>query len=87
MSEAPTEAPNATAAYCRLCGGPAAEEAYDGGTRPSSYAHLRCSERLHLEPPRFCGECGRRLKVQVTPLGWRAACSRHGATTSAPAAR
>ncbi|WP_438616709.1 biotin synthase auxiliary protein BsaP [Microbacterium karelineae] len=32
-----------------------------------------------LEPPRFCGRCRRRLKVQVTPSGWTAACSRHGA--------
>lgn len=87
MSEAPTNAPGGTASYCRLCGAPAAKETHDGGTRPPSYAHLRCSERLDLEPPRFCGECGRRLKVQVTPLGWRAACSRHGATTSTPARR
>ena len=31
-----------------------------------------------LEPPRFCGLCGRRMKVQVSPMGWIAECSRHG---------
>ncbi|WP_446698068.1 biotin synthase auxiliary protein BsaP [Arthrobacter sp. TS-15] len=31
-----------------------------------------------MEPPRFCPECRRRMKVQVTPLGWTAECSRHG---------
>ena len=34
--------------------------------------------RLGLEPPRFCAECGRRMKVQVRPDGWWAECSRHG---------
>jgi hypothetical protein len=33
---------------------------------------------LGLEPPRFCGECGRRMIVQVRPDGWSAKCSRHG---------
>ncbi|BBZ28391.1 hypothetical protein MMAD_26860 [Mycolicibacterium madagascariense] len=33
---------------------------------------------LGLEPPRFCGECGRRMIVQVRPDGWSARCSRHG---------
>jgi len=27
-----------------------------------------------LDPPRFCGRCGRRLTVQVTPAGWTARC-------------
>jgi hypothetical protein len=81
--------------YCGLCGGPAEEATHDGGARPPSYAHRAgarfvnahqaCAERLQLEPPRFCGTCGRRLKVQVTPLGWSASCSRHGITTSAAA--
>ena len=31
-----------------------------------------------LEPPRFCPLCGRRMKVQVNPMGWTAECSRHG---------
>lgn len=44
--------------------------------------HRRCS----LDPPRFCGTCGRRLKVQVFPLGYRARCpacdqTRSGAAT------
>nr|WP_091516185.1 hypothetical protein [Amycolatopsis sacchari] len=45
--------------------------------------HARCrSPRAALEPPRFCAECARRLVVQVTPTGWEARCSRHGACTS-----
>jgi ribosomal protein S18 acetylase RimI-like enzyme len=31
-----------------------------------------------LEPPRYCGVCGRRMVVQVTPHGWTAHCSVHG---------
>ncbi|WP_456236608.1 biotin synthase auxiliary protein BsaP [Arthrobacter terricola] len=31
-----------------------------------------------MEPPRYCARCRRRMKVQVTPLGWTADCSRHG---------
>ena len=31
-----------------------------------------------LEPPRYCQLCGRRMKVQVRPMGWLAECSRHG---------
>ncbi|WP_455769329.1 biotin synthase auxiliary protein BsaP [Paenarthrobacter ureafaciens] len=31
-----------------------------------------------MEPPRYCTVCRRRMKVQVTPLGWTAECSRHG---------
>ncbi len=34
--------------------------------------------RLGLEPPRYCGQCGRRMVVQVRPDGWDARCSRHG---------
>ena len=52
--------------YCGHCG------------EPASNVHERCRERLTLEPPRYCPECRRRLKVQVTPLGWSAECSRHG---------
>jgi len=88
--------PDAAALYCGHCGEPREENAReggrgdgdhrrkdmdDGGTAPASSAHLRCASRLHLEPPRFCGQCARRLKVQVTPLGWWAACSRHGVIT------
>ena len=38
--------------------------------------------RLGLEPPRFCGQCGRRMVVQVRPDGWSARCSRHGSVDS-----
>ena len=38
--------------------------------------------QLGLEPPRFCGECGRRMVVQVRPDGWSAKCSRHGVLDS-----
>ena len=27
-----------------------------------------------MEPPRYCTACRRRMKVQVTPLGWSAEC-------------
>ncbi|ACL38978.1 hypothetical protein Achl_0983 [Pseudarthrobacter chlorophenolicus A6] len=92
----PGASPDAAALYCGLCGEPREEnaredspgerphrrkDADDGGTRPPSSAHLRCASALHLEPPRFCGHCARRLKVQVTPQGWWASCSRHGVTT------
>jgi NADH pyrophosphatase NudC (nudix superfamily) len=42
-----------------------------GGASPAA-------AQLGLEPPRFCGECGRRMVVQVRPDGWSAKCSRHG---------
>ncbi|KQR82094.1 hypothetical protein ASF98_16825 [Arthrobacter sp. Leaf337] len=69
----PTDA--ATAKFCGHCGEPS-----DGGDGPPSGVHLRCGEQLTLEPPRYCGACRRRMKVQVTPLGWSAECSRHGVT-------
>ncbi|WP_082072146.1 hypothetical protein [Pseudarthrobacter chlorophenolicus] len=97
MSPLPAGAhPEVEAPFCGLCGEPRRENARelargegshrrketdDGGTTPPSSAHLQCASRLHLEPPRFCGHCARRLKVQVTPLGWWAACSRHGVIT------
>ena len=34
-----------------------------------------------LDPPRFCGDCGRRLTVTVTPAGYRARCRDHGELT------
>ena len=39
--------------------------------------------QLGLEPPRYCGQCGRRMVVQVRPHGWDARCSRHGIVDSA----
>ncbi|WOC13786.1 biotin synthase auxiliary protein BsaP [Gordonia sp. MP11Mi] len=38
--------------------------------------------RIGLEPPRFCGQCGRRMVVQIVPDGWGARCSRHGTVDS-----
>ncbi|MGN7201704.1 biotin synthase auxiliary protein BsaP [Arthrobacter sp. SAFR-044] len=74
--------------YCELCGLPLQpssrqkdapkEEKYDGGDAPPSYQHSRCADLLQLEPPRYCASCGRRLKVQVSPMGWWASCARHG---------
>ncbi|WP_455835624.1 biotin synthase auxiliary protein BsaP [Pseudarthrobacter siccitolerans] len=66
-----------TGDFCGHCG-----EAYDGGDGPPSDAHQGCRERLAMEPPRYCSSCRRRLKVQVTPLGWTAECSRHGMLAS-----
>lgn len=63
----------ATGTYCGHCGEPD-----DGGSLPSSDPHLPCRQRLVLEPPRYCAACRRRMKVQVTPAGWSAECSRHG---------
>jgi hypothetical protein len=42
---------------------------------------------LGLEPPRYCAQCGRRMVVQVDPIGWSARCSRHGVLTSAETVR
>jgi hypothetical protein len=53
--------------FCGHCGLPVA----DGD-------HTVCVARLDLEPPRFCASCARRMKVQVTPTGWSAACVAHG---------
>jgi hypothetical protein len=43
---------------------------------------LSPNARAGGEPPRFCGQCGRRMIVQVHPRGWSATCSRHGTTDS-----
>jgi hypothetical protein len=73
----------AWARFCGHCGGTSDGGTSDGGTSdgepsPPSDAHTGCYALLQLEPPRFCRECGRRLKVQVAPLTWWASCSRHG---------
>ncbi|WP_026918959.1 hypothetical protein [Gordonia shandongensis] len=47
-----------------------------------SSATVPSAARLGLEPPRYCGRCGRRMIVQVRPDGWHARCSRHGAIDS-----
>ena len=33
------------------------------------------------EPPRYCPECGRRLRVLIIPTGWTAECRDHGTTS------
>lgn len=66
-------ASSSTAEFCGHCGEPS-----DGGATPTSGVHHRCGEHLAMEPPRYCAACRRRMKVQVTPLGWTAECSRHG---------
>lgn len=48
------------------------------GTSTEGGGHGECTDRLALEPPRHCPECGRRMVVKVTPLSWTARCSRHG---------
>jgi hypothetical protein len=40
--------------------------------------HEACVRARTLEPPRYCGRCGRRLKVQVLPYGFHATCTEHG---------
>ncbi|NWL11409.1 hypothetical protein DM793_08865 [Paenarthrobacter nitroguajacolicus] len=64
--------------FCGHCGG----AGNGGGDGPTSDAHRSCRQRLAMEPPRFCPQCRRRMKVQVTPLGWTADCSRHGRLAS-----
>jgi ribosomal protein S18 acetylase RimI-like enzyme len=58
--------------FCDQCGEPL--------TAPSlaTSAHDRCGAARELEPPRYCGQCRRRMVVQVHPTGWTARCSEHG---------
>ena len=51
---------------------------YNVFTGEPAGGEVPAAARLGLEPPRFCAECGRRMKVQVRPDGWWAECSRHG---------
>jgi len=62
----------ASAPYCDRCGEPA-----------STGDHSACAAARALEPPRYCGQCRRRMVVQVTPTGWTARCSAHGVLTNA----
>jgi predicted amidophosphoribosyltransferase len=55
--------------YCGQCGQPVVGQ------------HRGCQARATLEPPRYCPRCGRRMVVQVKPVGWTANCSRHGELT------
>jgi hypothetical protein len=60
-------------------GGGSAEFCVHCGQTLAEGPHPACQNaRTALEPPRFCGQCARRMVVQVTPTGWSAHCSRHG---------
>ena len=54
------------AAFCDRCG------------EPLDRGHPACAAARELEPPRFCPQCRRRMKVQVVPTGWSATCVEHG---------
>ncbi|MFI5915047.1 hypothetical protein [Dactylosporangium sp. NPDC051541] len=53
--------------FCDRCGEPCT-----GGSHPA------CTAARELEPPRYCAQCRRRMKVQVLPGGWSAQCVEHG---------
>lgn len=53
---------------------------HDLGQGPAGRT-FRAAE-LGLEAPRFCQLCGRRMVVQVDPVGWSARCSRHGSISA-----
>lgn len=59
----------AGASWCDRCGTPVGEG-----------DHTACRAARQLEPPRYCGHCRRRMKVQVLPVGWAAVCVEHGET-------
>jgi hypothetical protein len=52
------------------------------GSELSVGDHAACVAARRLEPPRYCAQCRRRMKVQVLPTGWRAECVEHGSLTS-----
>jgi hypothetical protein len=60
------------------------DETYCGhcGVARSKGTHDACTERLRMEPPRFCTQCHRRMQVQVSPTSWTARCVEHGELTS-----
>jgi hypothetical protein len=53
--------------FCDRCGRPLSDGDHSG-----------CRAARRLEPPRYCPDCGRRMKVQVVPSGWTATCVEHG---------
>ena len=71
----PDDARSAT--WCGACGESLLADGPAGGT-DTNVNHDRCARRLTLEPPRYCGQCRRRMKVQVTPGTWLATCVEHG---------
>lgn len=52
----------------------------DGCGKPQGQGdHAVClARRSATDPPRFCVACGRKLVVQVLPIGWTARCVRCG---------
>jgi hypothetical protein len=68
-----------TMLWCDRCGGALAAAA--PGSASAHGAHEACTRARALEPPRYCPECRRRMKVQVVPAGWSATCVEHGTTT------
>jgi hypothetical protein len=57
--------------------GPASAVDYcDGcGLDAAAGDHARChARRAATDPPRWCTTCGRKLVVQVLPIGWTARC-------------
>lgn len=50
---------------------------------PLADARPSPAARAGLEAPRHCQLCGRRMVVRINPMGWVAACSRHGELDSA----
>ena len=71
------------AAFCDRCGGDLTAADLTAADLTGADPHSACRSARALEPPRFCPYCRRRMKVQVLPAGWRAACVEHGVTTSA----
>ncbi|MGW0657636.1 biotin synthase auxiliary protein BsaP [Streptodolium elevatio] len=70
MNASHAPVPTPAAPYCDQCGEAAAAAGHEG-----------CARRRELEPPRYCGDCRRRMVVQVTPRGWTAKCVEHGTRT------
>ena len=64
------------AVHCPRCGRPLSDR----------LTHIGCATALELEPPRYCIQCGRRMKVQVVPAGWSATCVEHGVSAGGTAA-
>ena len=60
--------------FCGHCG-----EAVVSTGSTDGVDHARCERMLAMEPPRYCTQCRRRMKVQVTPREWSATCVEHGA--------
>ncbi|MEV4202667.1 hypothetical protein OG994_16380 [Micromonospora globbae] len=67
VTDAVTRPDGAAPVWCDRCG----EATVDG-------PHETCARARTLEPPRYCGHCRRRMKVQVLPVGWSAVCVAHG---------